>query len=93
MLNFAQEVNWCFISNIVGIVGVTLVILGFFLVQAEKITHRSSFYLYANFWGALMLLFSLCYHWNLASVIIEVLWLLISIYGIIKYRVLSIRRL
>ena len=89
MLSLVQGLSWCFISNIVGIVGVALVILAFFLVQIEKTTPKSALYLYSNFWGSLMLLFSLCYHWNLASVIIEVLWLLISIYGIVKYRILT----
>ena len=74
------------ISDIVGILGVGLVIVAFLFVQLERITPKSGVYLYSNFWGSVMLLFSLYYHWNLASVIIEVLWLLISIYGIIKFR-------
>ena len=76
-----------FISDIVGIFGVGLVIMAFFLIQLEKITTKSSIYLYSNFFGSVMLLFSLYYHWNLASVVIEMLWLLISIYGIIKFKI------
>ena len=89
-LRFSQFVDMdiYFISDLVGIVGVALVISGFFFVQLEKITHRSSYYLYSNFLGALMLLFSLYYHWNLASVVIEILWLLITIYGIVKFKIL-----
>ena len=75
-----------FISDIVGIIGVGLVIMAFFLIQLEKITSSSSIYLYSNFFGSIMLLFSLYYHWNLASVIIEILWLLISTYGIVKFK-------
>ncbi len=78
-----------FISDIVGIFGVGLVIVAFFLIQSEKIVSNSSLYLYSNFFGAIMLLFSLYYHWNLASVIIEILWLLISSYGIIKFKILK----
>jgi len=76
------------ISDIIGIFGVVLIILSFFLVQAEKITSDSSFYLYSNFIGAVMLLFSLYYHWNLASVIVEIMWLFISSYGIIRVKFL-----
>ncbi|PCJ25379.1 MAG: hypothetical protein COA94_06330 [Rickettsiales bacterium] len=72
------------ISDIVGMFGVALVILSYFLLQSEKVTSNSPFYLYSNLIGAIFLLFSLWYHWNLASVIIEVLWLLISIYGIVR---------
>lgn len=77
-----------FISDIVGILGVGLVIMAFFLIQLEKITTKSSTYLYLNFFGSMMLLFSLYYHWNMASVVIEMLWLMISIYGIIKFKIL-----
>lgn len=78
-----------FLSDIIGILGVGLVIMAFFLIQLEKITPNSSTYLYSNFFGAIMLLFSLYYHWNLASVIIEILWLMISIYGIVKFKILK----
>lgn len=78
-----------FISDIVGVFGVGLVILAFFLIQSGRINSSSSIYLYSNFYGAIMLLFSLYYHWNLASVIIEILWLLISFYGIVKFKILK----
>lgn len=77
------------IADIVGIIGVSFVIFNYLLLQAEKLTSNSSFYLYSNFIGSLLLLFSLYYHWNLASVIIEMLWLLISIYGIIRAKILK----
>lgn len=79
-----MQVNMHLISDIVGMFGVALVILSYFLLQSEKVTSNSPFYLYSNLIGAIFLLFSLWYHWNLASVIIEVLWLLISIYGIVR---------
>lgn len=77
------------IADIVGIIGVFFVIISFFLLQTEKLTSTSPLYLYSNFWGALLLLFSLYYHWNLASIIIEILWLAISIYGIIRVKFLK----
>ena len=61
-----------FISDIIGIAGVGLVIVAFFLIQSERIVSSSSAYLYSNFFGSIMLLFSLYYHWNLASVVIEI---------------------
>lgn len=77
-----------FISDIVGIIGVGFVISSFFLLQAEKFVPHSWGYLLFNLIGALLLLFSLCYNWNLASVIIEFLWLIITIYGIVKFKIL-----
>ncbi|MBY0534043.1 MAG: hypothetical protein K2P31_03655 [Rickettsiaceae bacterium] len=77
-----------FVSDFVGLIGVFLVVSSFFLLQAEKFTPSSWGYLLFNLFGALMLLFSLCHTWNLASVIIECLWLSITTYEIIKFKIL-----
>ena len=74
------------ISNIIGIIGVSLVILSYLLLQVKKITSDSLFYLNSNLFGSIMLLCSLYYHWNLASVVIEIIWILISLYGLVKYK-------
>lgn len=78
-----------YIPDIIGLIGVTCVILSFFLLQAEKVRHDSWGYLLLNLFGALMLLYSLVYNWNLASVVIEAMWLTITTYGIIKYKMLK----
>jgi len=78
-----------FISDIVGVFGVGLVIVAFFFIQSGRINSNSSIYLYSNFFGSIMLLFSLYYHWNLASVVIEILWFMISAYGVIKFKILK----
>jgi hypothetical protein len=75
-------------SDVIGIIGVGLVVSSFFLLQAEKFTPSSWGYLLFNLFGAMMLLFSLFHTWNLASVIIECLWLSITTYGIIKFKIL-----
>jgi hypothetical protein len=77
------------ISDIVGGLGVTLVILSFFLLQAGKMHSQSMSYLLCNFFGAILLLFSLYFNWNSASVVIEILWLGVSLYGIIKVTILK----
>jgi len=38
----------------------------------------------ANLVGASLILLSLCYEWNFPSVVIEVFWALISLWGIVK---------
>jgi type III secretory pathway component EscU len=81
------------ISDIVGGVGVTLVILSFFLLQVGKMRAESMTYLMFNLLGAIMLLFSLYYNWNSASVVIEILWFTISLYGIIKVKFIKNNRL
>ncbi|HJK86964.1 MAG TPA: hypothetical protein QKA08_04275 [Candidatus Megaira endosymbiont of Nemacystus decipiens] len=75
--------------DIVGLIGVSFVILAFFFLQIQKIRPESTSYLMLNFFGALFLLYSLFYSWNTASVIIEFLWLGISTYGIVKYKIMG----
>ncbi|MGC0371740.1 MAG: hypothetical protein DGJ47_000440 [Rickettsiaceae bacterium] len=76
-------------ADIVGLVGVSFVILAFLLLQIGKINANSDSYLFLNFTGSIFLLYSLYYDWNTASVVIEILWLIISSYGILKYKIMK----
>ena len=72
------------IYNITGIIGVSLIIITYFLLQAGKMKGDDLLYPLINLVGAIMVLISLYRFYNLASVIIEVFWIIISIYGIFK---------
>ncbi|MBP7284177.1 MAG: hypothetical protein KBA66_21510 [Leptospiraceae bacterium] len=73
------------ISDEVGIIGVIFILISYILLQLEKIDSKSITYSIINLIGAVLILFSLFYSWNLASVIIEIFWILISIFGIVKH--------
>lgn len=75
----------CRISDYVGMMGVFLVLVCYCLLQLGFLSLKSFIFSFLNFLGSIFLLFSLMYHWNLASVIIEVAWLLISLYGVIQF--------
>ncbi|WPY00739.1 hypothetical protein Trichorick_00625 [Candidatus Trichorickettsia mobilis] len=72
------------ISDIVGIIGVVMVITVYLLLQMEKVQADSISYLVVNLVGSLLIVVSLIYNWNLSSFIIEVLWAMISIFGLIR---------
>lgn len=72
------------IADIIGIIGVILILLSYSLLQLGKLNVNSLSYSMVNLLGALLILISLFYNWNLASVIIEIFWILISLYGIGK---------
>lgn len=74
-----------FIPDILGILGVLIILVYYFLLQVGKCTANSLGFSIGNFIGAILILVSLWDHWNLASVVIEIAWCLISIYGIFKY--------
>lgn len=70
------------VYDVIGTIGVSLILLAYFLVQTERITSQNLYYPLLNLLGALLLLVSLMVHWNTASVIIELFWIVISLYGI-----------
>ena len=74
----------------IGLIGVTLILIGYFLIQTNKITSMDILYPLLNLMGATLLLISLFHNWNTPSVIIELFWIAISLYGI--YTILRNRR-
>lgn len=73
------------ISEILGLIGVILVLAAYFLLQIEKLKADSFIYSFANLLGSILVLYSLWYSWNLPSVFVEAAWVLISLYGIYKW--------
>ena len=68
-----------------GNVGVALMVLGYLLLQAEKVRSSDLSYSLMNGIGALLVLISLLYRFNLSAFLVEAFWLLISIYSLIKF--------
>ena len=67
---------------VVGIIGTLLVLLAFFLLQARKLHGNGPVYQLLNAIGAAAIIVSLVYQFNLASMLLEIAWLLISLYGL-----------
>lgn len=74
-----------FAVDVIGIVGVAIVVATYFLLQSEKIDAKGFLYSFLNAFGSLLIMYSLLYNWNLASFIIEFFWILISLYGLRKW--------
>ncbi len=68
-----------------GNIGVALMVLGYLLLQAERIRSSDLSYSLMNGGGALLVVISLIYRFNLSAFLVESFWLLISIYGLIKF--------
>ncbi|MDQ3042830.1 MAG: hypothetical protein M3R11_10700 [Acidobacteriota bacterium] len=71
--------------DVVGSIGVGLIILTYTALQLEKIRSETLLYSLLNALGASLVLISLVYSFNFAAFIVEFFWVLISIYGIAKY--------
>ena len=72
------------IANILGMVGVAMILVVYALLQTDVMDKSSLSYSMINFIGSALILFSLMHAWNLPSFIIEVAWLVISAYGIYR---------
>jgi len=71
--------------DIVGTLGVALIILTYILLQLERIRSEHLLYSLLNAAGASLILVSLYFSFNFPSFIVEFFWLLISLFGIGKY--------
>lgn len=70
--------------DMLGIGGVIIILVAYLLLQLEKLSVLDWRYSAANGAGAILILVSLYFSFNLASFIIEIAWLLISIFGLFK---------
>lgn len=68
----------------VGIAGVILLLIAYFAISTGRVSSMSLTYQVSNFIAAWLILFSLYFHWNTPSVLIEVVWILISIIGMLR---------
>lgn len=71
--------------DILGTLGVLSIILAYAAVQSGHLASTRLLYSMMNLIGAILILVSLAYNFNLASVVIEVFWILISVWGIVKW--------
>jgi 4a-hydroxytetrahydrobiopterin dehydratase len=74
-----------FIPNFIGMIGVSLVILAYMLLQLNYWKPDALIFSLSNLAGALCILFSLMFHWNFSSVMIELIWIVISSRRIFLY--------
>jgi len=70
--------------DLVGNVGVLLILTAYLLLQLEKLNNHTISYSLLNAIGASAILFSLYFKFNFSAFLIEFFWLLISLIGLVK---------
>lgn len=70
------------LQDFVGIAGAASIIVAYLLLQLRRVDADNVWFSAVNAAGAALILSSLWFDFNLAAVIIESFWLLISLYGI-----------
>ena len=77
------------IADAIGVLGTVMILATYFLLQAGRIDAQKVAYSALNGLGALLVLMSLWFKFNLAAFALEVAWCAISIWGL--FRALSRR--
>ncbi len=72
------------LANAIGMIGVVMQLVVYFLLSVNRIHSNTLFYQVFNMVGACGILYSLFFHWNTPSVVIEVIWLLISVRAVMR---------
>ena len=70
------------ILDIIGVIGVLLVLLDYFLLQTERINSNQVIYPLINLIGGILILVSLLNDWNFPAFIMEASWVAVSAWGI-----------
>lgn len=73
------------IPDLIGLSGVALLIVTYALLQLDRIDPKGFWYSFNNLMVAILVTVSLIYTPNLASIVIEVFWFLISLYGVVMF--------
>jgi hypothetical protein len=71
--------------DFVGTVGTVVIIVTYTLLQTERVKSSSLIYSLLNAAGAAMIIVSLLFSFNFSAFMVEFFWLLISLFGIVKF--------
>ncbi len=77
------NIHW---YDVIGLVGVAVMLWAFYRLQAGKVHGHSFSYQLMNAAGAGAVLLSLMHDFNLSAFVIETCWVIISVYGMIHAR-------
>jgi hypothetical protein len=70
------------LSDLAGFIGVLLIVVAYLLLQLDKLPSSSPRYSLLNAGGALLIIVSLTFAFNLSAFIVEAFWFLISLLGL-----------
>jgi len=80
------------IADPVGIGGVILLLVAYFGISTGRLSGDNIAYQLLNLAGAWLILFSLYFSWNTASVLIEIAWIIISIIGTFRIMYAKVKK-
>ncbi len=82
--NLIQIPEVKFIGHIVGLLGMSCIVIAYYLIERGKLDRGDARYYVLNLAGAALLEVSLLINFNLGSFVIEIFWIAISIVGLLR---------
>ncbi len=78
--------------DFLGILGVTMIVFSYFLLQSKRLRSDQLSYSIANAFGASLVIVSLLYEFNISAFLVEFFWLIISLMGVFRHITFSKKR-
>lgn len=72
------------VPTIIGFVGVFIVLVAYALLAAGRLSNDDMRYPVLNIIGTLGIAYSLLYQWNLPSMVTQLIWIAVSIVGMMR---------
>ena len=73
-------------GNYLGILGAACFLLSYYLLQKDKEFAKTPTYSIMNLAGAVLMLLSVCFDWNIGALINNSFWIILSLYGLYDLR-------
>ena len=73
------------VSDFVGFVGTGLIIAAYLMLQTKRMSSEQVSYSVLNLVGALCILYSLTFKFNMSAFLVELFWVGISLVGIVRW--------
>ena len=70
--------------DLAGLAGAAIAVVAYFCNQQRWLRSEDWRFPFANFAAASLILVSLCFEWNFPSVVIELFWAAISLWGLMR---------
>lgn len=74
------------VAQIIGLVGVAIQLVAYYLLASGKLSNNDTRYPIINIIGTLCIVFSVLYQWNLPSFVSQIVWIGISVMGLVRIR-------
>lgn len=74
--------------QVLGMIGAGCIVFSYWMIVSQRWHSQAPAYLLTNLAGAVLLIISLCFNFNLGSMLIELFWVYISVAGLWKRKVL-----